>query len=453
MPGSAPRDGGTDAIDWPAVRAEALDLLVRYLRIDTTNPPGNEAPAARLLGAALEADGIECEYVETAPGREAVAARLRADGGGSEPALLLANHLDVVPAEAASWTEPPFGGVVRDGRIHGRGAVDMKGCGVMQLTAARLLHRRRVPLRRDLVFLAVPDEEAGSIRGMRWILRHRPDLLDGVGFALNEGGSGLTEFAGREARLFMPTVGEKSVAWLRLRATGPPGHGSLPHADNAAVRLLRALLRLADWERGLAFTPATAALTERLAAAGVLPSAADREGLEAALRSDPAAHAMFMHTLNVTIVESGVKANVIPPSAEAVLDCRLLPGETLDGWIEAVRERVGDPLVEVLPEGRDVYGVPPSDPDGELFRTIAGTLADAFEDAPVVPGLAPLATDNRFLREIGIAAYGFIPCLLSAGERAGFHAHDEYLGVASFGTGCELTYEIARRFCAREAAD
>ena len=441
-----------DAIDWPAVHAEALGLLVRYLRIDTTNPPGAEAPAARLLGAALEADGIECEYVETAPGREAVAARLRASGGaGGEPALLLANHLDVVPAEAEAWTEPPFGGVVRDGRIHGRGAVDMKGCGVMQLTAARLLRRRRVPLRRDLVFLAVPDEEAGSIRGMRWILRHRPDLLEGVGFALNEGGSGLTDFAGREARLFVPTVGEKSVAWLRLRASGAPGHGSLPHADNAAVRLLRALLRLADWERGLTFSPATAALTERLAAAGVLP--AEREALEAALRSDPAAHAMFAHTLNVTIVESGVKANVIPSAAEAVLDCRLLPGETLEGWIGAVRERIGDPLVEVLPEGRDVYGVPPSDPGGELFLAIRETVAAAFEDAPVVPGLAPLATDNRFLREIGVAAYGFIPCLLSAGERAGFHAHDEYLSVANFETGCELTYEIARRFCEREEAD
>ena len=435
----------TDAIDWPAVHAEALEILVRYLRIDTSNPPGNEAPAARYLGSLLEAEGIACEYIETAPGREAVTARLAGDG--SERPLLLANHLDVVPAEAQYWDLPPFEGVVEGGRITGRGAVDMKGCGVMQLVAVLLLQRLRVPLRRDVIFLAVPDEEIGSIRGMRWILRHRPELLDDVEFALNEGGSGITEFAGHEGPIFMPTVDEKGIGWLRLRTTGPSGHGSLQHPDNSAVRLLRALLRLADWDRGLTFSPGTSALVERLVEAGALPPGEDRSTLEAALRSDPAAHAMFINTLNVTIVESGNKANVIPARSEAVLDCRLLPGETVEGWIEAVRARIDDPRVEVEPEVRDIAGGEPSDWHSALFRAIRAVVTDAVEDAIVVPGLATLATDNRFLRERGIPAYGFIPCLLSAEERAGFHAHNEFLSVDNLEMGCELMYEIVRRVC------
>ena len=156
---------------------------------------------------------------------------------------------------------------------------------------------------------------------------------------------------------------------------------------------------------------------------------------------------MFVNTLNVTIVESGIKANVIPANSEAVLDCRLLPGETLEGWIEAVRARIDDPRVEVEPEIRDIAGGEPSDWDSELFHAIRAVVGEAVEDAIVVPGLATLATDNRFLRERGIPAYGFIPCLLSAEERAGFHAHNEFLTVENLEMGCELMYEIVRRVC------
>ena len=201
-----------DAIDWPALHAEALDVLVRYIRIDTSNPPGNEAPAARFLGGLIEAEGIATEYIETTPGREALVARL--PGDGSRRPLLLGNHLDVVPVEAEFWDVPPFGGVVRDGRVYGRGAVDMKGAAVMQLMALFLLRRHRTPLRRDVVFLATPDEEIGSEHGMRWICEHRPDVVD-VEFALNEGGSGISDFAGREARrIFIASVNEKSIGWL-----------------------------------------------------------------------------------------------------------------------------------------------------------------------------------------------------------------------------------------------
>ena len=432
-----------DAIDWPAIHAEALEILLRYIRIDTSNPPGNEAPAARFLGSLIEAEGIACEYIETAPGREALVARLAGDG--SRRALLLGNHLDVVPVEEEFWDVPPFEGVVRGGRVYGRGAVDMKGAGVMQLIALLLLRRQGVPLRRDVVFLATPDEEIGSVDGMRWICANRPDVVD-VEFALNEGGSGISDFAGREdGRIFIASVNEKSVGWLRLRAVGPTGHGSLPAADNSAVRLMRALVRLADWERGLRFGPGTARLVEQLSDAGLLPSAEDREALERALRSDPGAHAMFSDTLNVTVIDSGFKANVIPRRSEAVIDCRLLPGETLQGWIAQVREQIGDPSISVEPELDDFVAPEASDWDTELFATIREVVGEAVEDAVVVPGVATLATDNRFLREIGVPAYGFIPCMLSAEERAGFHAHNEFLTVENLNMGCELMYEIVRR--------
>lgn len=435
-------------IDWPAVHAEALDILVRYLRVDSSNPPGQEAAAARFLGAVIEAEGIACEYIETRPGREVVVARLPGDGSGG--ALMLCNHLDVVPAEEEHWELPPFGGELRDGRIYGRGALDMKGAGVMQLMSFLLAHRLRLPLRRDLVFCAVPDEEAGGRWGMGWLCEHRPDVVD-VAYEINEGGSGLTDFAGQEGRLFTVSTSEKEICWLRLRASGTAGHGSRPHPDNAVTHLVRALARLAEWERPLTFTPETRAMIDRIAAAGMLPAAGDtsvtEDALEEALRADPGTHALFINTLNITMLDAGIKANVIPATAEATLDCRLLPGTSREQWRAQVQARIADPRVEVEfihpAEGEMVTG----DWDTELFRVMEAVVTEAIEDAVVTPSMMWGGTDNRFLRRRGIPAYGFIPCLLSPEERAGFHAHNEFLTVDNLNMGCELMYEVVRRMC------
>jgi LacI family transcriptional regulator len=252
-------------MDLAPVFAEALDILVRYLRIDTSNPPGNEKPAARFLGSLLESEGIECEYIETQPEREILVARLRGDG--SKRPIMLCNHTDVVPVEEQYWDMPAFEGVVRDGRVYGRGAIDMKGCGVMQLMAFLLLHRNRVPLTRDVIFCAVPDEEAGSTWGMKWLSEHRPDICD-VEFELSEGGGGADRFGGEDVRLFNVATNEKSICWLQLTAVGTPGHGSRIHHDNSLVHLMRALLRLEEWNRGITFTPDTTAYIDRLAEAG-----------------------------------------------------------------------------------------------------------------------------------------------------------------------------------------
>jgi acetylornithine deacetylase/succinyl-diaminopimelate desuccinylase-like protein len=433
-------------VDWRAVGPEALDILTRYIRIPTVNPPGNEAPAARFLGSLIEAEGIACEYIETAPNRECVVARLAGDG--SKGTLMLANHLDVVPVEEDFWDVPAFEGLVRNGFIYGRGAVDMKGAGVMQLLAFLLLARNQARLKRDIIFCGVPDEEAGGTWGMKWLCDHRPDLVD-VDYEINEGGMGLGEFLDGPSRIIQVATTEKKLSGLRLRAVGTPGHGSRPHRDNSAVHLARALLRLADWERPLQITPFTREYLRRLASAGYveLPDGSDLADEAGRLFGEhPAQLAMFMNTLNVTTIRSGTKINVIPALSEATLDCRLLPGEDPEAWRQSVIARIDDTRVEV--SFADFRGdTLECEWDTELFRVIQEVVGEAMEDATVLPAMTVGGTDNRFLRERGIPAYGFVPVLLSAEEAAGFHGNNEKLSIDNFNLGCELTYEVVRRFC------
>lgn len=431
-------------IDWTAVHDEALDIFVRYLRIDSSNPPGREAEGARFLQGIIEADGIPCESFESEPGRAFAVARLAGDG--TKRPLMLCNHIDVVPVEEAYWDYPPFGGEVHDGRVYGRGAVDMKGAGVMHLMALLLAKRQGLRLTRDIVFAAVPDEEAASVLGMVWLCEHRPDLVD-VEFALSEGGSGQPDFAGKDARLFGVATNEKEICWLRVEAVGTPGHGSLPHADNSAVHLVRALTRLADWDRGITFTPETLAYVGRLTEAGLLPGD-DRAAIEAKIATRPELLASFSNTLNVTMIDAGVKANVIPARSSAVLDCRLLPGQSREEWRRDVEARVADPGIEVTFHEQTLAEPPtPVEWDTELYRVIESVVHEAVEDAVVVPSMSVLGTDNRFLRRAGIPAHGFIPCLLSPEERAGFHGNNEFLTVENLRMGVELMYEIVRRMC------
>ena len=433
-------------IDWNAVNAEALGHFVSYLRIDTSNPPGNEAPAARWLGAILEEAGIEVEYVGIQPEREAVFGWLR--GSGEKRAMMLCNHTDVVPVEEAYWTKPAFEGLIEDGRVYGRGAVDMKGCGIMHLMTMLLLKRQidagELSLTRDLVFAGVPDEEAGSVWGMQWLCENRPDLVD-VEFELSEGGSGATQIMGKEASIFGVATNEKDICWLKLTSVGTPGHGSRPHYDNSAVHLVNALSKLAAWERPVQVTPETRVWLDRLIAEGHIPPVEDDAALEELVKDHPGTHAMFINTLNLTMINSGIKANVIPAKSEATIDCRLVPGQDREEWRQQVIDVIDDDriAVEFSDWGQDQPVA--VDWDTELYRTIETVVTEAVEDATVVPTTCVGGTDNRFLRQQGIPAYGFIPVLLSPEEAAGFHGNDEFLTVENLNMGVELTYEIVRR--------
>ena len=433
-------------IEWNTVNAEALEHFVSYLRIDTSNPPGNEAPAARWLGAILEEAGIEVEYVGIRPEREAVFGWLR--GSGEKRAMMLCNHTDVVPVEEAYWTKPAFEGLIEEGRVYGRGAVDMKGCGIMHLMTMLLLKRQidagAVSLKRDLVFAGVPDEEAGSVWGMQWLCENRPDLVD-VEFELSEGGSGATQIMGKEASIFGVATNEKDICWLKLTSVGTPGHGSRPHRDNSAVHLVNALSKLAAWERPVKITPETRVWLDRLIAEGHIPPVEDDAELEELVKDHPGTHAMFINTLNVTMVNAGIKANVIPAKSEATIDCRLLPGQDREEWRQQVIDVIDDDriTVEFSDWGQDQPVA--VDWDTELYRTIETVVTEAVEDATVVPTTCVGGTDNRFLRQQGIPAYGFIPVLLSPEEASGFHGNDEFLTIENLNMGVELTYEIVRR--------
>ena len=428
--------------NWQQTFDQALEYFVQYLQIDTSNPPGNEKPAARFLGAILAEAGMEVEYVEIQPEREAVFAWLRGDG--SKRPMMLCNHTDVVPVEEAYWTKPAFSGLIEDGKVYGRGAVDMKGCGIMHLVTMLLLAREQTPLKRDLVFCGVPDEEAGSVWGMDWLCRNRPDLVD-VEFELSEGGSGATQLMGEEANIFGVATNEKDICWLKLTSIGTPGHGSRPHYDNSAVHLVNALAKLTAWERPVTITPDTRVWLDQLIEAGHLPPIDDESQLAELVVDHPGTHAMFINTLNLTMLDAGIKANVIPAKSEAVIDCRLLPGQDREDWRRQVIEVIDDERIEVdfSDWGQDQ---PQSvDWDTELYRTIEAVVGDAVEDATVVPTTCVGGTDNRFLRQRGIPAYGFIPVLMSPEEAAGFHGNDEHMTIENFNMGVELTYEIVRR--------
>jgi acetylornithine deacetylase/succinyl-diaminopimelate desuccinylase-like protein len=238
---------------------------------------------------------------------------------------------------------------------------------------------------------------------------------------------------------------------MRLTAVGVPGHGSVAHDpnENSAVILTQALQRLVEWERPMVVVPETKAWVTRLADEGLLPHLEDRGAIEGLMADSPPLRAMFTNTLNVTMVESGIKANVIPGRSRAVIDCRLLPGQSRDEWRQAVIDQIGDERVEVEFHEEVANEVEPAPVpwDTELYRVIEQVITEANEDAIVVPSMTVGGTDNRFLRARGIPAYGFMPCVLSNEERQGFHGNDEFITVENLQMGCELTYEITRRMC------
>jgi len=437
------------AIDWDAVTREATDILSRFIAIDTTNPPGNEEPAARFLADLLRADGIDdltfydASDQESA-GRLSLLARLRGDGSAGKPLVLL-NHTDVVPVERAGWDEEPFAGLVKDGVIWGRGTLDMKGMGVMELIAMLLAKRLGLALRRDLVFLAVADEEVGSGYGVEFLDQHHPEALE-ADFVLNEGGWGTTEVLGVKRPAFNCAVSEKGPLWLRLVAEGHPGHGSVPHSDNALSRLVRALHRIETWQRPRRVVPELAEYFVRAHRAGFLAEEPTEESIVRLGDGNPLIRAITSNTVSLTTARAGVKHNVIPAAAEATLDCRLLPGADAAAFTEELRSVIDDPKVRI--EQVLESSTPPSPIDSELMAAIEDVVREHVEDAVILPGISAGFTDSRVFRRRGVPSYGFIPILLEPMEAATIHGHNERLSIENLRLGCQLMFDIVRRVCA-----
>lgn len=435
-------------IDWDAVTREATDLLSRYLAIDTTNPPGNEERAVRFLEEILRREGIDDITLydasdEQSRGRLSMRAVLRGDG--SARPLVLLNHTDVVPVERDGWDEEPFAGIVKDGVIWGRGALDMKGMGIMELMATLLVHRHNIPHRRDIVFFAVADEEAGSEYGVEFLAREHPESLEAE-YVINEGGWGTTEVMGVRRAAFNCAVSEKGPCWLRLSTAGRPGHGSVPHDGNALDRLVRALHRIQEWQRPREVVPELSEFFAQAHRHGYMPEEPTEAAIVRMGDSNPLIRAITSNTISLTGARAGVKHNVIPATAEATLDCRLLPGADADAFIEELRAVIDDPDVQI--DKVLVSSTPTSPLATDLMRVIEDVSREYVEEAVVLPSVSAGFTDSRVFRRLGITSYGFIPVIVEPIEAATIHGHNERLSIENLRLGCQVLFEIVRRIAA-----
>lgn len=443
------------AIDFEGALWDGIAHLQALIRIDTVNPPGREIGAARYVEDVLRGAGIETTLVEPAPGRAAVAGRLR--GSGRQRPVLLLAHMDVVGVERARWKTNPFGGEILDGYLYGRGAIDDKGMLAVNLQCMLLLAEHVVraggTLDRDVVFLATSDEEAGGAFGIDWVIANHPELVD-VGFALNEGGR-IREVGGRPAYAAVQ-CGEKVSHVLRLTASGPPGHASIPLPENAVVRLARAVAAAGAHREPVVVTPVSERFFAGLAAfwpdpalraamADVSSGAPARVAAGAAvLASHPAWDAVLRNGISPTMLQAGVRANVIPGEASATINVRVLPGESLDDLIARLRAAIADDAVTIQVESRGEAG-PPSPDDSAMFRAIAAAVDALAPGIPVVPFLGTGATESAPLRRKGVMAYGLLPFPLSEQDEGRMHGHDERVAVSALDFAVRLEWDILKR--------
>ncbi len=413
--------------DWPAIEKHALDLFQRYLRIESVNPPADTRAAAALFETELKRAGLAPQIHVAGPnGQTNLTVRLAGRDRAKRPLLLL-NHFDVVPVDPKAWKLNPFGGIIRDGMIWGRGAMDMKGIGVMHLVSLVAMKQAGAVPPRDIVMLSTADEETNGVYGIQWMLKNRAREIDAE-YVIDEGGLGSREVFAPGKLVFGVAVGEKQVAWIKVRATGTAGHGSQPIADNANLTLLRALERAMAQKEGAPVHPVVGEM--RRAAGG-------------ALASNKYMDAIQRNTISLTTLEAGVgspkKANVIPSVAEATLDCRLLPGVNVQEFVSEMRARINDPRVTVeLTNVADDAGA--SDHRTPLFAAISAAIRKHHPEAAVTPMLVPHGTDSVKLRINGVIAYGLTPMVLDLATM-GMHTDDERIPVAEFLKGVRIYFD------------
>ncbi len=428
-----------------------VDRLREYLKIDTSNPPGNEIRAARFFKEWFEAEGIPAEIFEFAPGRANIVARLK--GTGAKGALVLSNHMDVVNVERPYWSVDPFGGIIKDGYIYGRGALDMKTTGLLEAATFVRLKQSGARLSRDLIFLGTADEEAGAT-GIDWIVKERPDLLRGAEFMLNEGGA--IDAVNHRPRSYNVSVTEKVPYWLVITSRGRPGHGSMPFAkENAVLALLRALDRLAGYETPIRITPVAEAYFKARAAAEQpamaakyrdIRSALEEPGFRAEVLAQPELNAILRNTIAITMLQGAPQTNIIPTVAEAHVDVRLLPDEDPGAFLSTIRKIVEEPGVTVEPFAR-VIPATISPVDSELVLAIDRARARRHPDAALAPTILTGWTESASVRPLGIKAYGFEPYILDESEQQRTHGNDERISVENVRFGAALMDEIVRDLC------
>lgn len=417
--------------DWPKVEQHALEFLQQYIRIASVNPPGDTHAAAALFRSELERNGLKPTLYPAGPnGQTNLVVRIPGRDRSRKP-LLLMNHFDVVPVDPKAWPFDPFAAIIKDGYIWGRGAYDMKGIGVQQLTALIALHNAGIVPSRDIVMLSTADEETDGTRGIKWMIANHLSDIDSE-YVLDEGGLGSREVLAPNKLVFGVSVGEKQVLWLRLVAKGTAGHGSQPIPDNANLVLLNAIQRAMALPPGGKPNPVIDQMKRAI-------------GGEFAQNKFTAA--IQRNTISLTTLNSGVgsppKANVIPSTAEATLDCRLLPGVNADEFESEMKARINDPRVTIERRNEPV-DAGASRSDTPLFAAIRAAILKQHPDAVVTPMFVPFGTDSVKLRKRGVIAYGLTPMILDAATAATMHSDRERIPMAEFKTGIQIFYDVLR---------
>ncbi len=444
------------------IRDEITQLLSELIKIDTTNPPGNETSAAKFLAKYLEDEGLKCEVVESAPGRGSVITRIRGKGNGSS--LLLLSHLDVVPANPREWSVPPFSGLVKDGFVWGRGSLDCKSLVAIEAVVMKLLKKEGFIPKGDVIFAATADEEKGGKYGVGWLVKNYPEKIR-ADYVINEGGGFSIPVDGKQ--IFTVQTAEKGVMWLKIKAKGRPGHGSIPGAaDNAVLRMAKVAEILGSYRSKVRVVPAVKQMIEGLARErGIMwrafskllinPKLADSV-LDRIAKDEPATaeflRAMLRNTIAPTIIRGGVKENIIPSECEAVFDCRILPGETKDSLLKEVKNVLSNEGVDLKKlEFEFIQADEPSESPIEtpLYEILREVIRSFEPNADVVPFMMTGGTDSRFLRRLGCVCYGFAPMKtdmpLSEFLRMA-HGIDERISIDNLVFGASVLYETVKRF-------
>ena len=441
-------------------RGEVTSLLRDLIRIDTTNPPGNEIQAAKYLAKTLEKEGFLCELLESKPGRGNVITRIK--GGGEKPSVLLLSHLDVVAANPKEWNVDPFAGTVKDGFVWGRGALDMKSMTAVEVMVMKLLKRQHVELKGDIILAATADEEKGGEEGAGWLTRNCPEKIR-ADYVINEGG-GLAVLVNDKSMYTVQTA-EKGILWFKVKAKGTPGHGSIPGAaDNAIVRMNNVVRKLETYRSRISLTPAveqflTEMAKEYKAARKTLtklledPAAAD-PALDAFAKEDRVLaeeiRAKLRMTVTPTMIHGGVKENIIPSECEAVFDCRVLPGQTTADTMDKIKSLLKKVGLEKL-EFEIIQANEPSESpfDTVLYRNIVSALRKIEPDCVVAPDMLTGGTDSRFLRKMGAVCYGFQPMRsdMPYGQiKSGIHGVDERISIDNLVFGTSVLYTVVKTF-------
>lgn len=432
-------------------------LLVDLIHANTSNPPGNEGSIAELLAPRFKALGFEIDIVATPePGKSHFIARLRGDG--SKRPVLLAAHADVVGVEREKWTVDPFGGVIKDGYVFGRGAIDFKGGMAVFARAALMLAEQKVPLARDVIFLAEADEE-GGLYNTSWLAQgHWPKIE--CEFSLNEGGWIIKRADGRVQYVSISTADKISIA-IVLTARGTSTHSSMPRPDNAIFTLARALAKLADHQTEVTLTPSTRQFFLTLAKTSAPPmsehfrnlTSGDGELVRRAdqeISKDPLLHAIMRNTIAPVLMDAGFRTNVIPGSAEATVNVRIIPGTNPADIVREFEGVIGDPRVEVRLAASPPPSVPASPETTDLYRALEKQARVQFPGVEVTSYLFQAGTDARAWRSRGVPTYGIYPYAIDAEDLTRMHGNDERVSVESLRQGTEMIFRTLVDVAARQ---